>query len=95
MQILPSYDYASIDETKLNENNYNWGYDPENYNVPEGGYATDPYNPISRIKEFKQMVQSLHNNGIRVIMDVVYNHTSAGADSHLNLCSRLFLPFQC
>lgn len=85
VQILPSYDYASIDETKLNENNYNWGYDPENYNVPEGGYATDPYNPISRIKEFKQMVQSLHNNGIRVIMDVVYNHTSAGADSHLNL----------
>lgn len=85
VHLLPSYDYASIDETKLNENKYNWGYDPQNYNVPEGGYSTDPANPVSRIKEFKQMVQSLHSEGIGVIMDVVYNHTYVGEDSHLNL----------
>lgn len=85
VQILPSYDYASIDETTLNENNYNWGYDPKNYNVPEGGYATDPYNPATRIKEMKEMIQELHANGIRVIMDVVYNHTYVGGESHLNL----------
>ncbi len=84
VHLLPSYDYASIDETRLNENKYNWGYDPLNYNVPEGGYSTDPYNPVTRIKEFKQMVQSLHKNGIRVIMDVVYNHTFEGENSHLN-----------
>ena len=75
VQILPSYDYGSIDETALADNRYNWGYDPVNYNVPEGGYSTDPYDPASRIREFKQMVQSLHNAGIRVILDVVYNHT--------------------
>lgn len=85
VHLLPSYDYASIDETKLHENKYNWGYDPLNYNVPEGGYATDPYDPIVRIREFKQMVQALHKAGIRVIMDVVYNHTFTGEDSHLNL----------
>ena len=85
VHLLPSYDYASVDETKLNENKYNWGYDPQNYNVPEGGYSTDPKNPVSRIKEFKQMVQSLHSEGIGVIMDVVYNHTYVGEDSHLNL----------
>ncbi len=85
VHLLPSYDYASIDETKLNENKYNWGYDPLNYNVPEGSYSTDPANPVSRIKEFKQMVQSLHSEGIGVIMDVVYNHTYVGEDSHLNL----------
>ena len=75
VQILPSYDYGSIDETRLTDNRYNWGYDPVNYNVPEGGYSTDPYDPASRIREFKQMVQALHNAGIRVILDVVYNHT--------------------
>lgn len=85
VHLLPVYDYASIDETKLDENKYNWGYDPLNYNVPEGGYSTDPFNPVTRIREFKQMVQSLHNSGIRVIMDVVYNHTFTGEDSHLNL----------
>ncbi len=85
VHLLPSFDFASIDETKLNENKYNWGYDPENYNVPEGSYSTDPYNPVKRIKEFKQMVQALHQAKIRVIMDVVYNHTAAGKDSHLNL----------
>jgi len=85
VHLLPSFDYASVDETKLTENKYNWGYDPLNYNVPEGSYSTDPYNPVSRIREFKKMVQSLHNAGIRVIMDVVYNHTFTGEKSHLNL----------
>ena len=85
VQILPSYDYASIDETQLDSNRYNWGYDPENYNVPEGGYSTNPYDPAARIREMKQMIQTLHANGIRVIMDVVYNHTFVGENSHLNL----------
>lgn len=75
VHLLPSSDYASIDETKLDENHYNWGYDPANYNVPDGSYSTDPYQPTVRVKEFKQMVQALHRAGIRVIMDVVYNHT--------------------
>ena len=75
VHILPSFDYASVDETKLDTPQYNWGYDPLNYNVPEGSYSTDPYNPVTRIKEFKQMVQALHKAGIRVILDVVYNHT--------------------
>ena len=75
IHILPSYDYGSVDETRLSDNKYNWGYDPVNYNVPEGGYATDPYNPEVRIREFKQMVKALHDAGIRVILDVVYNHT--------------------
>lgn len=85
VHILPSYDYASIDETKLSQNRYNWGYDPKNYNVPEGGYSTDPYNPATRIKEFKQMVQNFHKHGIRVIMDVVYNHTFASDNSNFSL----------
>jgi len=75
IHILPSYDYGSVDETKLDKPQYNWGYDPVNYNVPEGGYSTDPYRPEVRIREFKQMVQALHKAGIRVILDVVYNHT--------------------
>ena len=75
IHILPSYDYGSVDETRLADNKYNWGYDPVNYNVPEGGYSTDPYRPDVRIREFKQMVQALHQAGIRVILDVVYNHT--------------------
>ena len=75
IHILPSYDYGSVDETRLNEPQYNWGYDPVNYNVPEGSYSTDPYNPEVRIREFKQMVQALHQAGISVILDVVYNHT--------------------
>jgi len=75
LQILPFFDYGSIDETCLEKNKYNWGYDPMNYNVPEGGYSTDPANPETRIIELKQMIQALHNAGIRVIMDVVYNHT--------------------
>jgi len=75
VHILPSYDYGSVDETRLSDNKYNWGYDPVNYNVPEGGYSTDPYQPEVRIREFKQMVKALHDAGIRVILDVVYNHT--------------------
>lgn len=75
VQILPSYDYGSIDETRLADNRYNWGYDPVNYNVPEGSYSTDPYDPECRIREFKQMIMALHEAGIRVILDVVYNHT--------------------
>ena len=75
VHILPSYDYGSVDETRLADNKYNWGYDPVNYNVPEGGYSTDPFTPSVRIREFKEMVQALHKAGIRVILDVVYNHT--------------------
>ena len=75
IQILPMYDYGSIDETTLDLNKYNWGYDPVNYNVPEGGYSTNPYDPATRIREAKTMIQALHAAGIRVIMDVVYNHT--------------------
>lgn len=75
LQILPMFDYGSIDETTLDQNRYNWGYDPVNYNVPDGGYSTDPYDPACRIREAKAMIQALHKAGIRVIMDVVYNHT--------------------
>lgn len=75
IHILPSFDYASVDESRLERPQYNWGYDPLNYNVPEGSYSTDPYTPAVRIREFKQMVQALHKAGIRVILDVVYNHT--------------------
>ena len=75
VHILPSYDFGSVDETKQDKPQYNWGYDPVNYNVPEGSYSTNPYNPMTRIREFKQMVQALHKAGIRVILDVVYNHT--------------------
>ena len=75
VHILPSFDYASVDETKLDQPQYNWGYDPLNYNVPEGSYSTNPYDPATRIREFKEMVQALHKAGIRVILDVVYNHT--------------------
>ena len=75
LQILPMFDYGSIDETTLERNRYNWGYDPVNYNVPEGGYSTNPADPACRIREAKQMIQALHKAGIRVVMDVVYNHT--------------------
>ena len=75
IHILPSYDFGSVDETRLADNKYNWGYDPVNYNVPDGSYSTDPFDPSCRIREFKQMVQALHKAGIRVVLDVVYNHT--------------------
>ena len=76
IQLLPSTDFATIDETRLEDNQYNWGYEPLNYNAVEGSFSTDPYNPVTRIKEFKQMVQALHKAGFRVILDVVYNHTT-------------------
>lgn len=75
VQLLPVYDYATVDETKLDEDQFNWGYDPKNYNVPEGSYSSNPYDGNVRITEFKQMIQALHNADIAVIMDVVYNHT--------------------
>ena len=71
----PLFDYASVDETQLHRPQFNWGYDPKNYNVPEGSYSTDLYKPEVRIREFKTMVQVLHKAGIRVIFDAVYNHT--------------------
>ncbi|MBM7694150.1 pullulanase [Peribacillus deserti] len=74
VQFLPLYDYRTVDETELEEPQFNWGYDPKNYNAPEGSYATDPYDPAARIRELKQMVQALHENDLNVIMDVVYNH---------------------
>ena len=75
VHILPSFDFASIDESNTTTPQYNWGYDPQNYNVPEGSYSFDAEQPTRRILEFKQMVQALHKAGIRVILDVVYNHT--------------------
>jgi len=85
VHILPAFDFGCIDETKLSDKKYNWGYDPQNYNVPEGSYATDPYAPESRIREFKQMVMAMHQKGLRVIMDVVYNHTYRLAGSNFEL----------
>lgn len=75
VHILPSFDYASVDEAHPEKPQYNWGYDPLNYNVPEGSYSSDATNPETRIREFKEMVEALHQIGIRVILDVVYNHT--------------------
>ncbi|MBQ8279824.1 MAG: type I pullulanase [Roseburia sp.] len=74
LHLLPVYDYGSVDETRLEEPQFNWGYDPVNYNVPEGSYSTDPFHGEVRVREMKQMIQTLHQNGISVIMDVVYNH---------------------
>lgn len=74
LHLMPVYDYGSVDESELDRAQFNWGYDPVNYNVPEGSYSTDPYNGEVRVKEMKQMVQGLHENGISVVMDVVYNH---------------------
>lgn len=85
IHILPSFDYSSIDETRLKDKSYNWGYDPKNYNVPEGSYSTDPANPVTRIREFKAMVKSLHENGLRVVLDVVYNHTASVDNSPFTL----------
>ena len=81
VHLLPSFDYGSVDESK-NEG-FNWGYDPVNYNVPEGSYSTDPFNGEVRIMEFKKMVQALHKAGLSVVMDVVYNHTYS-LDSNFN-----------
>ena len=74
VHLLPVYDFGSVDETKLDEAQFNWGYDPVNYNVPEGSYSTNPYDGATRVKEMKEMVMALHENNINVVMDVVYNH---------------------
>lgn len=87
VQILPMYDYASVDETNISTspgNNYSWGYDPKNYNVPEGSYSSDPYDGNVRIKEMKEMIQALHDADIKVIMDVSYSHTSDAENSDFN-----------
>jgi pullulanase len=84
VHLLPAFDFNSVDETKPEDNKYNWGYDPLNYNVPEGSYSTNPYDGNVRIKEFKTMVQALHKKGLRVILDVVYNHTSDTQNSNFN-----------
>jgi pullulanase len=88
VHLLPSFDYryTSVDETRLNEPQFNWGYDPENYNVPEGSYSTNPYDGAVRIREFKQAIKTLHSNGLRVVLDVVYNHTGATNESVFNRC---------
>lgn len=85
VQIMPFYDFGSIDESKDLADQYNWGYDPKNYNVPEGSYSSDPYKGEVRIKECKEMIKALHDAGIGVIMDVVYNHTYTVEDSFFNL----------
>lgn len=85
VHILPSYDYNSVDESNLPSNQYNWGYDPFNYNAPEGSYSTDPADPAVRVREMKEMVKALHDAGIGVVMDVVYNHTANNDDSNFSL----------
>lgn len=82
VHLLPFYDYNSVDETKTGQ--YNWGYDPVNYNVPEGSYSTDASDGRTRIRELKQMIQAFHQNGLRVVMDVVYNHTALTETSNFN-----------
>lgn len=86
IHLLPSFDYSdrSVDETRLHEPQFNWGYDPQNYNVPEGSYSTDPHDGRVRIREFRTMVKTLHDHGLRVVMDVVYNHTGFTEQSGFN-----------
>lgn len=84
VHLLPSYDFYSVVESKPDSAQYNWGYDPLNYNVPEGSYSTNPADGVTRIKEFKTLVQSMHQKGIRVVMDVVYNHTMLTENSYFN-----------
>lgn len=85
VQLMPVFDFGSVDESKTEIDQFNWGYDPKNYNVPEGSYSSNPYDGNVRINEFKQMVQAIHNNGMGVVMDVVYNHTYEGAKSWFNI----------
>lgn len=88
LHLLPVYDFGSVEEQKKISGVYNWGYDPQNYNVPEGSYSTDPYNGEVRVSEMKQMVKSLHDNGISVVMDVVYNHVYNAS----NFCFNKIVP---
>ncbi|MBL7857748.1 MAG: type I pullulanase [Cyclobacteriaceae bacterium] len=84
VHLLPSYDYNSVDESKPEVPQFNWGYDPLNYNVPEGSYATNAKDGVTRIREFKQLIKTFHENGLRIVMDVVYNHTALTQDSYFN-----------
>ena len=84
VHLLPFFDYNSVDESKPEKAQYNWGYDPLNYNVPEGSYSTNPYDGVTRIKELKQMIAAFHKNGLRVVMDVVYNHVADAGSSNFN-----------
>ena len=83
VHLLPFYDYNSVDETKAAVQ-YNWGYDPVNYNIPEGSYSTNPADGKVRIKELKELIKTMHSNGLRIIMDVVYNHTALTKNSNFN-----------
>lgn len=88
IHLMPVYDFITVDEEPqefLKDENYNWGYDPELYNVPEGSYSSDPYDPVNRIKELKTLIMKLHENGFKVVLDVVYNHTYKSLDSNLNI----------
>jgi pullulanase len=85
VHLLPAFDHRSIDEAALHRPQYNWGYDPQNYNVPEGSYSSDPFRAEVRIREFKQMVKSFHDKGIGVVLDVVYNHTGLTENANFNL----------
>ncbi|WP_208528133.1 type I pullulanase [Jeotgalibacillus salarius] len=84
VQFLPIYDYRTVDETNLDTPQFNWGYDPKNYNTPEGSYSTDPYDPEVRVTELKEMIQTLHDEDLGVIMDVVYNHMYAVNESNFH-----------
>jgi len=84
VHLLPFYDYNSVDETK-SEVQYNWGYDPVNYNIPEGSYSTNPADGKVRIKELKELIKTMHSNGLRIIMDVVYNHTALTKNANFNI----------
>ncbi len=84
IQLLPIFDFGSVDESS-DEDQFNWGYDPKNYNVPEGSYSSNPYDGNVRINEVKQMIQAIHSNGLGVVMDVVFNHTYVSADSWFNI----------
>lgn len=84
VHLLPFYDFFTVDETRLDKPQYNWGYDPMNYNAPEGSYSTNPYDGRVRVRELKKLVQSFHQNGLRLVMDVVYNHTMFSDQSFMN-----------
>lgn len=85
VHLLPFYDFGSVNETFTKDNLFNWGYDPQNYNVPEGSYSTDPYNGEVRVAEAKQMVQAMHENGLGIVMDVVYNHVQSAESFSYNV----------
>ncbi len=84
VHLMPCFDFSTVDESDVHRPQFNWGYDPQNYNVPEGSYSTDPFDGKARVAEFKRLVYALHKEGIGVVMDVVYNHTAATADSNFN-----------